>query len=115
MRTAHRRCRISDLRAVAVALGESLVIQMPYQQPRVGDGTLILTKNATDTRWWQALARAASAVCFPTGRLTETTTMQGPSLFYFGHDVAGFVRRCRAFGHCWIIPSTHPHHVGETR
>ena len=55
--------------AVAEALGERLAIQVPYQQPVASDGALILTKNATDTRWWQALAASATALCLPFGRL----------------------------------------------
>lgn len=39
----------------------------------------------------------ATAICFPHGRLKETTTMQGPTLFYFGPQVEEFVRLCRPF------------------
>jgi hypothetical protein len=101
MTRRYRRCRIEDIRNVAETLGESLAIQLPYVRPVIGAGALLLTKNATDTRWWQSLARSATAICFPTGRLTETTTMQGPSLFYFGEQVEMFIDLCQPFGHCW--------------
>jgi hypothetical protein len=92
------RCRIENIYAVADALHEHLVIQVPYQQPCVGDGVLMLTKNATDTRWCHALMAHATALCLPHGRLKETTTMQGATLFYFGEQVEAFTRLCKPFG-----------------
>ncbi len=93
-----RHCCIEDFYMVAETLDELLAIQVPSRRPVIGDGALILTKNATDTRWFRALADAATAICFPHGRLKETTTMQGPALFYFGAQVDEFVRLCSSFG-----------------
>lgn len=101
----HRRCRIEDIYAVAEALGESLYIQERYRRPIVGDGMLILTKNASDTRWYRALSKAATRLCHPRGRLKETTTLQGAALFYFGDKVDEFSRLCEPFGHVWRHPS----------
>jgi hypothetical protein len=94
------RCRLEDIYAVAEALKETLTIQEANQPLLVADGALILTKNATDTRWFRALAARATAICFPCGRLKETTTLQGPALFYFGAQVDAFTRLCSPFG--WV-------------
>jgi len=95
--TTHR-CRIEEIYAVAETLNETLTIQEPCRRPTVGDSALILTKNATDTRWFRALADHAAAICCPRGRLKETTTMQEPALFYFGAQLDTFSRLCSPFG-----------------
>jgi ParB family chromosome partitioning protein len=68
---------------------------------------VVLTNNATDTRWWQSLARRSSAVCLLAGRIRFRTPdgdvagagLQGQTICYLGENARGvFVERFREFG-----------------
>ena len=86
----------------------------PYKQPLVRRFTeaaiqkyrageiaqaIILVNNGTETRSLQGLFKAASAVCFPKGRIRfldtdgnpVKTPLQGQAVFYFGHSVSHFI------------------------
>ena len=74
---------------------------------------ILLTNNATETKWFQGAIMSASALCFPSGRikfLDETgkpakTPLQGQCFMYFGPDVPSFARE---FGHFGAIVTVHP-------
>jgi hypothetical protein len=58
---------------------------------------ILLTHNYTDTEWFHAAARAATAICFPRGRIhfvspagDECSPTQGQAFFYFGPDLEPF-------------------------
>ena len=92
----------------------------PYAQPaiahfceRLADevdaGTVTqacaLVNNATETGWFQRMARSASAICFPDGRVrfwhpdrASTTPLQGQAAFYFGERIDAFRADFLAFG-----------------
>lgn len=60
---------------------------------------IMLTHNYTDSSWFQRLARAASAVCFPSTRIrfedphgVPCSPTQGQALFYFGTAAPDFVK-----------------------
>ena len=94
------------------AWGGRVWMNPPYEHPLVADfckmlateyaagrvrAAVALTNNATETKWWQGLAKEASAVCFPAGRVrfwalgkTSAAPLQGQSLLYLGPDVAAF-------------------------
>jgi len=64
-----------------------------------GDVTqaIVLTNNNTDTSWFHIGAKAASAVCFTSGRInflkrdgTKSSPTNGQSFFYFGNQVEAF-------------------------
>lgn len=67
---------------------------------------IVLVNNATDTRWFQLLAKHAAAVCFPRGRIRyldktgqpALTPLQGQALLYCGINRDVFERVFSRFG-----------------
>lgn len=66
---------------------------------------VVLTNNATETRWFQSLLEKASALVFHLGRLrftkpdgTASAPMQGQVFFYFGSNADGFVEEFGKYG-----------------
>lgn len=67
---------------------------------------VVLTNNATETRWWQRLAQASSAVCFVAGRIRflsangadANSPLQGQTIVYLGPDHELFIENFRQFG-----------------
>jgi phage N-6-adenine-methyltransferase len=58
---------------------------------------VVLVNNGTDSAWWQAMARAASAICLLNRRVRfwrpsglASSPLQGQALVYFGVDVDRF-------------------------
>jgi hypothetical protein len=66
---------------------------------------VVLVNNATETRWFHTLAGAASATCFPSGRVKywgpdreASSPLQGQTVLYFGQDVQAFADRFTQIG-----------------
>jgi phage N-6-adenine-methyltransferase len=64
----------------------------------------VLVNNATETNWFQEVLAAATAVCFPRGRVKfwhpskEAIPLQGQAIIYLGPHVAEFKAEFLRFG-----------------
>jgi phage N-6-adenine-methyltransferase len=96
----------------------------PYSQPLIGDfadrlakfvdrgavtEAIALVNNATETAWFQTLAKKAAAVCFPKGRVAfwhpdreSAAPLQGQAVLYFGPKSERFVAVFLPFGACAV-------------
>lgn len=90
----------------------------PYAQPLIGrfasrlaaevkrgSKAIVLVNNATETAWFQEMAEAASAICFPKGRIKFVDTggnpgapLQGQAILYFGDEFNEFADAFKSFG-----------------
>jgi ParB family transcriptional regulator, chromosome partitioning protein len=68
---------------------------------------IILVNNATETRWFQSIARICSAVCFPMGRIKfwhprkEAVPLQGQAILYAGKNIGKFLIEFKEMGIIW--------------
>jgi hypothetical protein len=96
----------------------------PYAQPSIDDFSsklnqeilegntkqaIVLVNNATETKWFQALAHTASAICFPKSRVKfwspdkESAPLQGQAFLYFGSETEKFINGFSKYGFVAII------------
>lgn len=63
-----------------------------------------MSNSKCDTRWWQALAKQASAICFVAGRIKSNGSKNSPtcghSFMFFGGNPAAFVKEFQKYGLC---------------
>lgn len=90
----------------------------PYAQPLMGQFAqklvdspgvtqfCVLVNNATETKWFQAIAGVASAICFPGGRVKfwhpdrKSAPLQGQAVLYGGNNAEKFIKEYGDFGFC---------------
>lgn len=98
----------------------------PYSHPLVGQfcekltesvesklatQACVLVNNATETKWFQRLAGASAAICFPAGRVKfwhpdrESAPLQGQAVLYIGRRVASFQNEFTQFGFTVLLNS----------
>jgi len=93
----------------------------PYAQPLIAqfaeavaskyesgeiEEAIVLVNNATETAWFRRMLRAASAVCFPAGRIKfvdpegkpSGAPLQGQAILYIGERVHNFTEAHQALG-----------------
>lgn len=67
---------------------------------------IILVNNCTDTKWFQAAAKQASAICFTAGRISfwnadgkaTSGNTRGQAFLYYGNNVNRFMQIFNEFG-----------------
>jgi ParB family chromosome partitioning protein len=72
---------------------------------------VLLTNNATETRWFQEAYRVCRAKCFPQGRIRFLNEhgepvgapLQGQSILYFGDRPEAFCEAFQRFGVCHLV------------
>ena len=77
------------------------------------DSAVVVVNNATETRWFQQLATAASAMCFPSGRIRfynparelKSGPLQGQAIVYIGDHPQHFTAEFSQFGFCVEVES----------
>lgn len=81
-------------------------LRQSYESGSVS-AAIVLVNNATDTRWFQSLCCAASAVCFPCKRIkfldqngNPGAPLQGQAIIYLGTKHGTFCKEFSAFGFC---------------
>lgn len=93
----------------AMPFVEQFVQKMVASYEDGGIEGILLTNNATDTKWFHMAARTCSAICFTLGRihfleasngeLTEKNSpTHGQAFFYFGRNTARFYQVFSEFG-----------------
>lgn len=93
----------------------------PYAQPLIAqfaeavaskyesgeiEEAIVLVNNATETAWFRRMLRAASAICFPAGRIKfvdpegkpSGAPLQGQAILYMGERVHDFTEAHKALG-----------------
>ena len=69
---------------------------------------VLLVNNATETAWFQKIARRSAAVCFPKGRIkfldedgSPGAPLQGQAVLYGGLQAPEFIKYFKHFGICF--------------
>ena len=88
------------------------VYRIVSQQQTFGFQAIVLVNNATETRWFQMLLKAANAVCFTDRRIAfysvdgkaVSGNTRGQAFFYFGNDFHRFYTAFCGFGFTVRLP-----------
>jgi len=77
------------------------------------EDAIVLVNNATETKWFQAMLHAASAICFPASRIkyfnstlvSKFRGLQGQAILYFGNHTESFDRFKEIGGVVYCYPA----------
>ena len=91
----------------------------PYSQPEIGDfilkitegnfnNLILITNNATETKWGNIALSNSNAVCFVNKRISfldyecnaSKTPLQGQMINYYGSSVLDFINEFKQYGVC---------------
>ena len=84
---------------------DAAIARFLVELPRLS-AAIVLTNNATETRWFQSMMRECQAVCFPDHRIAfdspdnkkESSDTRGQCFFYFGQPWYRFGQVFKQFG-----------------
>lgn len=84
---------------------DAAVVRFLVELPRLS-AAIVLTNNATETRWFQNMMRACQAICFTDHRIAfnspdnkqESGNTRGQTFFYFGQQWDRFGQVFKPFG-----------------
>ena len=95
----------------------------PYSQPEIDnfsqaviekdfDEIMVLVNNATETKWFQRIAKKSNCICFINKRLkfldkkglSTGSPLQGQVVIYIGKKVEEFVQEFNNHGFCMVQP-----------
>lgn len=116
-----KRFYTADDDALSKTWAGNIWLNPPYAKDLIGlfadkvatekvDQACVLVNNATETQWFQKIASASSAICFPAGRVkfwstTRDTTspLQGQAVLYIGKRHQSFCSEFKVFGFCVLL------------
>jgi phage N-6-adenine-methyltransferase len=89
---------------------DAAITRFLVELPRLS-AAIVLTNNATETRWFQSMMRECQAVCFTDHRIAFVSpdnkavsgNTRGQCFFYFGQRWDRFARAFKQFGPCCAV------------
>lgn len=95
-----------------------------YEKYRLGPNPytscIILVNNATETKWFQLLAKESSAICFPQSRIRfwhpdrVSSPLQGQAIIYIGKEGEKFGKVFSSIGFCLYANFSEKSNVGAS-
>ena len=99
---------------------DAAIARFLTELPRL-TAAVVLTNNATETRWFQSMMRECQAVCFTDHRIAFDSpdnkavsgNTRGQTFFYFGQRWYQFAQTFKQFGPCLAVIAQGDRHAHE--